>query len=323
MSAISARDLTKCYRELIAVNNINFEVKKGEIFGFLGPNGAGKTTTIKMLAGLTRPTRGDAIVNGYSILKDTVEVKRSIGVVPETSNLYDELTAEKNLLFMAQLYGVEKRRRMERVNELLKLFKLDGKKQFAALSKGMKRSLTIAAALVHNPEILFLDEPTAGLDVLNARFLRGLIKELKERGVTIFLTTHYIEEADLLCDRIAIIVRGEIKTIDTPSNLKSLVEEKGIEVSFNRAVDKKQLLLEGVEFVEEDKSKGKEIYRIQASKLDLAINSLLKFAECNGLEILSFNTIQPSLEDSFVRITGIDRELMLLEKESKGGLSAA
>jgi ABC-2 type transport system ATP-binding protein len=321
MHAISARDLTKCYGELIAVDHISFNVEKGEIFGFLGPNGAGKTTTIKMLTGLAKPTEGEAIVNGYNILENIVEVKRSIGVVPETSNLYDELTAEKNLLFMAQLYGVEKRRRMERVAELLKLFKLEEKRyvRFAALSKGMKRSLTIAAALVHNPEVLFLDEPTSGLDVMNARSLRNLIKELRERGVTIFLTTHYIEEADLLCDRIAIIVRGKIKIVDTPSNLKSLVKGKVIELSFDRAVDKKLLVVEGVEFVEGDKAR----YRISTSDQELAIRSLFKFAESNNLRILSINTILPSLEDSFVKIAGVEKELMLLEKESKGGLKSA
>jgi ABC-2 type transport system ATP-binding protein len=321
MHAISARDLTKCYGELIAVDHISFNVEKGEIFGFLGPNGAGKTTTIKILTGLAKPTEGEAIVNGYSILENIVEVKRSIGVVPETSNLYDELTAEKNLLFMAQLYGVEKRRRMERVAELLKLFKLEEKRyvRFAALSKGMKRSLTIAAALAHNPEVLFLDEPTSGLDVMNARSLRNLIKELRERGVTIFLTTHYIEEADLLCDRIAIIVRGKIKIVDTPSNLKSLVKGKVIELSFDRAVDKKLLVVEGVEFVEGDKAR----YRISTSDQELAIRSLFKFAESNNLRILSINTILPSLEDSFVKIAGVEKELMLLEKESKGGLKSA
>jgi ABC-2 type transport system ATP-binding protein len=210
---------------------------------------------------------------------------------------------------------------MERVAELLKLFKLEEKRyvRFAALSKGMKRSLTIAAALAHNPEVLFLDEPTSGLDVMNARSLRNLIKELRERGVTIFLTTHYIEEADLLCDRIAIIVRGKIKIVDTPSNLKSLVKGKVIELSFDRAVDKKLLVVEGVEFVEGDKAR----YRISTSDQELAIRSLFKFAESNNLRILSINTILPSLEDSFVKIAGVEKELMLLEKESKGGLKSA
>ncbi len=287
---------------------------------FLGPNGAGKTTTIKMLTGIAKPSEGDAIVNGYSILDNLVEVKRSIGVVPEASNLYDELTAEKNLLFMAQLYGVKRRR--ERVGELLKLFGLEEKRyvKFAAFSKGMKRALTIAAALVHSPDILFLEEPTSGLDVMNARLLRNLIKELRKSGVTIFLTTHYIEEADLLCDNIAIIVRGKIKTIDTPSNLKSKVgQKKVIELCFDRAIYKELLKLEGIEAVFMEGAK----YRILASDLEIAIHSLLKFAQSYGLKILSFNTIHPSLENSFVKIAGVEREIMLVEKEGKGGLRSA
>lgn len=220
--AIEASGLTKYYDGLRAVNSIDFEVEEGEIFGFLGPNGAGKTTTIRLLTGLSQPSAGTARVLGYDISCEIVKAKRQFGVVPELSNLYDELTALQNLVFCAQLYGIPNKERIKRAEELLGLFSLMGKRNapFATLSRGMKRALTIAAALIHKPKLLFLDEPTVGLDVVNARSLRSLILELNQQGVTIFLTTHYLEEADLLCHRVAFLVQGNIIALDTPKNLK-------------------------------------------------------------------------------------------------------
>jgi len=231
---IEVKKLTKYYNGLLAVDHIDFQVKEGEVFGFLGPNGAGKTTTIKMLTGLTKPTEGTAKINKKDIIKQTVEVKKIIGVVTEDSNLYDELTIVDNLRFMGQLYNVTKLERESRIKELLDILGLENKKdvKFAKLSKGMKRKVTIAAALVHNPLILFLDEPTTGLDVLSVRVLQAMIKELNKKGVTIFLTTHYIEEAEQLCDTVAIIVDGKIKTVDTPGNLKLKTESKSLEEAF-------------------------------------------------------------------------------------------
>ncbi len=231
---IEVKKLTKYYNGLLAVDHIDFQVKEGEVFGFLGPNGAGKTTTIKMLTGLTKPTEGTAKINKKDIIKQTVEVKKIIGVVTEDSNLYDELTIVDNLRFMGQLYNVTKLERESRIKELLDILGLENKKdvKFAKLSKGMKRKVTIAAALVHNPLILFLDEPTTGLDVLSVRVWQAMIKELNKKGVTIFLTTHYIEEAEQLCDTVAIIVDGKIKTVDTPGNLKLKTESKSLEEAF-------------------------------------------------------------------------------------------
>ncbi|MDI6848050.1 MAG: ABC transporter ATP-binding protein [Candidatus Bathyarchaeia archaeon] len=202
---IEVKDLTKSYGEILAVDHISFEVTEGEIFGFLGPNGAGKTTTIRMLTGLSRPTAGSARVLGFDVEEEIVEAKKHIGVVPEISNLYDELSAFQNLLFMAQLYGIPRDQRKTRAEKLLKTFRLYERKDhlFGTFSRGMRRALTIAAALIHNPKLLFLDEPTVGLDVVAARSLRNLISNLRSQGVTIFLTTHYLEEADLLYDRIA------------------------------------------------------------------------------------------------------------------------
>lgn len=231
---IQVSGLTKCYDGIIAVDHINFEVNKGETFGFLGPNGAGKTTTIRMLTGLSKPTEGDASILGFSIKTKITEIKKHIGVVPEISNLYDELSALDNLIFIAQLYGVPAHKRRERALELLKIFGLYERRDslFRTFSRGMKRALTIAAALIHNPEILFLDEPTVGLDVVAARSLRNMIRNLHEQKITIFLTTHYLEEADLLCDRVAVIVKGKIAEIDTPQNLKNKTKSEFLEDAF-------------------------------------------------------------------------------------------
>jgi len=231
---IDVEELTKRFGDFTAVDEISFEVRSGEVFGFLGPNGAGKTTTIRMLTGLSKPTDGKASILGLDINSQILQIKKHIGVVPEISNLYDELTAFGNLLFMAQLYGVPSRERKKKVEELLKTFRLYERKDslFCTFSRGMKRALTIAAALIHNPEVLFLDEPTVGLDVVAARSLRNLISNLRRQGVTIFLTTHYLEEADLLCDRVAILVKGRILAIDNPQVLKAKTDKKSLEEAF-------------------------------------------------------------------------------------------
>jgi ABC-2 type transport system ATP-binding protein len=233
-SIITVSDLTKFYRDSPAINHISFKVKQGEIFGFLGPNGAGKTTTIKILTGLIQPTEGTATIYGKDIRTHIVEIKKTIGVVTENSNLYDELSIADNLRFVGQLYGVSRLNRDKQIDELLKRFGLESKREakFATLSKGMKRKVTIIAALIHSPQVVFLDEPSTGLDVLSARILRAMIKELKALGVTIFLTTHYIEEAEQLCDRVAILVNGAIKTVDTPKNLIATTNSKSLEEAF-------------------------------------------------------------------------------------------
>jgi ABC-2 type transport system ATP-binding protein len=249
---IQVSGLTKRYGEILAIDHINFEVKEGEVFGFLGPNGAGKTTTIRILTGLSRSTDGNASIFGLDINSprpflrcsifsekkrrgsQIVQIKKYIGVAPEISNLYDELSAMDNLIFMAQLYGLPAFERKKRAQELLKTFRLYERKDslFRTFSRGMKRALTIAAALIHNPKILFLDEPTVGLDVVAARSLRNLISNLRQQGITIFLTTHYLEEADLLCDRVAILVKGRILVIEAPGVLKAKTDKKSLEEAF-------------------------------------------------------------------------------------------
>jgi len=316
---ITTQSLTKYYDSLVAVDHISMQVKEGEIFGFLGPNGAGKTTTIRMLVGLTTPSEGTATIKGYDIRKEIVNVKRCVGVVPETSNLYNELTVWENLRFMAGMYHVPKNEREHRITSLLKTFGLTDRSgaKFGGLSKGLKRRATIAAALVHHPEILFLDEPTSGLDVMSARSLRKFLKNLRETGVTVFLTTHYIEEADQLCDRIAIIVKGRIIAVDTPEKLKAVVQGTSvIEVTFTSPVQR--INLEELEAYGQVEAKDNTLW-IQVTDVSKSLKALTSFADDNGLEVVYMNTVKPSLEEAFVKLTGVESEVMLMEKERRGG----
>lgn len=318
---IRVEGLSKKFGEIQALQEINFFVKEGEIFGFLGPNGAGKTTTIRILSGLLKPDKGSALVNGYDVVNDPVRAKESVGVVPESSNLYAELTARENLIYMAQLYGVPKKEWETRCAELLKDFNLldRANTKFQGFSRGMKRRLTIAAALVHRPHILFLDEPTTGLDVMSARGLRGVVKKLKEKGVTIFLTTHLIGEAEELCDRVAIIVQGQISLIDTPKALKEKVQDTGvIELRIQPlppAITKELESIAGVEKVTivEDR------LRLYGKTLHKSLSVIINLLDQGGRKIFSIQTLTPTLEDAFVKLTGVDVEVMRIDKPTKAG----
>ena len=218
MNAIEATNLTRNFNGLCAVDRISFSVQPGEIFGFLGPNGAGKTTTIRMLTGQLRPTEGRATVLGCDIVEDRQDLKPQIGVVWEYQNLYERLSAIDNLLFAARLYGIDRRR----IDEVLEFVGLTdrAKDRLKKYSNGMKQRLLVARALLHGPRVLFLDEPTRGLDPGVARDIRNLVTDLSQAGTTIFLTTHYMEEADRLSDRVAILDHGKIMALDTPTQLK-------------------------------------------------------------------------------------------------------
>ncbi|HUK85611.1 MAG TPA: ATP-binding cassette domain-containing protein [Candidatus Acidoferrum sp.] len=314
--AIEVEGLTKYYTNFLAVDHISFQVKQGEIFGFLGPNGAGKTTTTKMLTGQTKPSSGTLMVGDLDLLRQPVEAKSSIGVVPENSNVYDEMSAWDNLIFAAQLYRVPKKEREKKAKELLELFGLYERRKDRAgvFSKGMKRRLTIAAALVHSPKILFLDEPTSGLDVQSSRMIRQLIKSLNENGVTVFLTTHYIEEADKLCQRVAMINKGKIVALDGPQKLKASIEKHQIiEVSFDqtKSLENKLTILRDIEKVKQFGDK----FRLHFKSPSQAIPLIVDFAKDNNLKIISINTLNPSLEDVFVELTGLSAEVMKIEKE--------
>ncbi len=315
-NAIEVTDLTKRYDGIIAVGNITFHVKKDEIFGFLGPNGAGKTTTIRLLTGLTRPTSGTIKVAGFDMIRESNNAKEHLGVVPEVSNIYDEMSAWDNLIFAAQLYRVPRDERENRAKELLELFGLYERRTDRAgnFSKGMKRRLTIAAALIHKPDILFLDEPTSGLDVQSSRMIRNLTKDLNKNGATIFLTTHYIEEADQLCQRVAIINRGKIVAVDNPEKLKASAEKHQIiEVSFDQTQNLERKLA-NLKYSSKITQVGDK-FRLHVENTSETIPLLVDFARENGLKIISVNTLNPSLEDAFVEMTGISPEVMTTEKE--------
>jgi len=312
IEAIQVQGLTKVFTTakdrppLRAVDGIDFTVHEGEVFGFLGPNGAGKTSTIRMLTGLSQPTAGTARLLGLDLDKELPRIKKRIGVVPEASNLYDELTAFDNLVFAMQLYGVPRAERKARAESLLERFRLSEKRDapFAKLSRGMKRALTIAAALAHRPPLVFLDEPTTGLDVMSARNLRQMIATLRDEGVTVFLTTHYLEEAERLCDRVAIIVKGRIVALDTVAGLRSGAKRK----------TSVEMTLEGADGQSEKK-------RLECDDgVESAIQRLL--SENNGRRVLAVDTLRPSLEDVFVQLTGLNAEVMLSEKSGKGGGNA-
>jgi ABC-2 type transport system ATP-binding protein len=319
--SICAEHLTKRYENVEAVTGISFSVRQGELFGFLGPNGAGKTTTINMLTGLARPNTGTIRIGGIDCIGNPKAAQHLVGVVPDESNLYPELTGFDNLCFCAALYGMGKAERQARARELLDVFDLTqaAKRKFAGYSKGMKRKLTIAAGIIHKPPILFLDEPTTGIDVASARQLRQLIAHLHRSGTTIFLTTHYIEEAERLCDRIAFIVNGCIVRIDTVEQLIQPMKEmhvlqitcvnmpSGIKDKLRDSFPDLVFLISGDDFI-----------RIEAERL-IHVGPLVRFLEDHEAEVVEARRVRPSLEDIFVEITGIAANALRKEKEKKRG----
>lgn len=315
--AVKAQSLTKRYGKILAVDNMDLEVFEDEIFGLLGPNGAGKTTTIRMLTGETKPTSGTATVASYDIIHEPTKAKQQIGVVPEVSNIYDEMNAWDNLIFAAKLYGVRKIERGKRAKELLGLLGLyeRRKNRVSSFSRGMKRRLTIAAALIHKPNILFLDEPTTGLDVQSSRTIRRLLEKLNNSGTTIFLTTHYIEEADQLCQRVAIINQGKIVAVDNPEKLKASMEKQNIiEISYSPSQDINDKL-RSLCHVNNIARVGDK-FRLYVDDVSEVIPPLIDFARKNSLKIIAINTLKPSLEDAFVKLTGLSPDIMTIEKES-------
>jgi ABC-2 type transport system ATP-binding protein len=314
--------LTKYYDDLLAVDHISFDIKTGELFGLLGPNGAGKTTTIKMLTGLARISSGNAVVAGIDICKHPKEAQQMMGVVPDESNLYPELTGFENLNFCGALYGMKKHERQQRSRELLKLFNLSNAadRKFGDYSKGMKRKLTIAAGIIHQPPLLFLDEPTTGIDVTSARQIRQLIAELRQDGTTILLTTHYIEEAERLCDRIAFIVEGRIIKIDSLANLLQPVQGVHI-MDVDVLGGQKGLLSTTCKYFPDcqvDMLPG-EVMRF-TSRQPIMVSPIVNFLEEHGVQVMEARRKKPSLEDVFVKLTGVGKDAMLNDTRNKGGM---
>ncbi|MBT4817517.1 MAG: ATP-binding cassette domain-containing protein [Lentisphaerae bacterium] len=317
---IQVAKLAKRFGDVQAVVGIDFDVGHGELFGFLGPNGAGKTTTINMLTGLARPDAGTIRIADIDCSRNPKAAQHLMGIVPDESNLYPELTGFENLCFCGSLYGMAKGDRESRAGELLERFglaKAAGRK-FGGYSKGMKRKLTIAAGIIHSPSILFLDEPTTGIDVGSARQIRQLIADLNSGGTTIFLTTHYIEEAERLCQRIAFIVQGQIVRIDRVENLLRQVAGRHV-VQFAVGRDAERLCqVAGCAFpsLECQALIGSSL-RVTSAE-PLRIGPLVRLFEEEGAEVTEARVIRPSLEEVFVEVTGIEVDAMKHEKEKAG-----
>ncbi len=319
MNIIEVENLSKKFDNFLAVKDINFSIKKGEIFGFLGPNGAGKTTTINMLTGLAKPSSGKIKIAGVDGIKNIKKVQQIIGIVPDESNLYDDMSGIENLTFCASLYGIKKEIRESRAKILLEQFGLSdtGKKPFKAFSKGMKRKLTIAAGIIHEPEILFLDEPTTGIDIESARQIRTLINTLNKKGTTIFLTTHYIEEAERLCNRISFIVNGKvIKIGNTKDLIEDVQKDNIVEFFVEEDVNNfKELLVKHFPQIKIELVSNNKIKIISKEKINLM--PFMKFFDEKNILVREAKIIYPSLEEVFVKITGIEINKLKKEKEMK------
>ncbi len=318
--AVEVSNLTKRYGEVLAVNDISFSVRQGELFGFLGPNGAGKTTTINMLTGLARLDAGTIHISSIECTTNPKAAQHLIGVVPDESNLYPELTGFQNLCFCAALYGMRKKERQKRARELLETFGLAdaADRKFAGYSKGMKRKLTFAASIIHQPPILFLDEPTTGIDVASARQVRQIIAGLHRVGTTVFLTTHYIEEAERLCERIAFIVNGRIIRTDTVADLLQPVQGKHVmllSVSNSGANLCKDMLSAFPNYSFQDAQGQIRVESVEP--VDIA--PLVRFLGEREVKVTEARRHLASLEDVFVQITGVEAGIMQKEKEKAGG----
>ena len=306
--AIDVKHLSKRFNDFQALSDLTFSVGDGETFGFLGPNGAGKTTTIRILTGISKPTSGSVMVFGHDIVKETTVAKKMMGIVPENSNVYDDISAWKNLMFTGELYGIKKEKREKKAEELLDLFGLWQRKDDKAhgFSKGMKRRLTIAMGLINEPRLIFLDEPTSGLDVQSNLIIRDVIRDLNSRKMTVFLTTHNIEEANLICDRVAIISRGHIAAIDSPEKLKGTIQSvQSIEVSFDSSPKDLNDILKSIPMVSEVRKEGDK-FRLFTEDTAMVIAQVTKYAENSGNKVVTLNTYGPSLEDVFIKLTGLD-----------------
>ena len=298
--AVKVRGLTKWFGNFVAVDSIDLTIRKGEIFGFLGPNGAGKSTTIKMLCGLLLPTKGEGSVGGFDIAKQSEEIKASIGYMSQKFSLYDDLTVEENIHFFSGIYGVEQSRKKERLEWTLEMAGLkDRRKDLTqTLPGGFKQRLALGCALLHEPQIIFLDEPTSGVDPISRRNFWNLINEMSKAGVTIFVTTHYMDEADY-CNRLALIYRGRIIAEGTPDELKQKYMTRYVlEVEVDRVVEAMEVL-----------SKNKietaifgSLLHATVDNMEKAIPKIREVLEDADIRADRIERIVPSLEDVFVTL---------------------
>jgi ABC-2 type transport system ATP-binding protein len=320
MPGIDVRSIVKKFGDFTAVKGISFEVQEGEIFGLLGPNGAGKSTLIRMLVTLLAPTSGTALVNGFDVVKQSDDVRRSIGVIPQALTSDLELSVEENLIIFAKLYGVPRDKRRRLIDELLASVELTEWRhaQVKNLSGGMRRRVEIARGLVHEPRIFFLDEPTTGLDPVSRVHVWEMLSRIKsQRDLTILITTHYMDEADKLCDRIAIVDHGELKALDSPLRLKTSIPGKNVlEVSFSSVPPGWQERVEKLPHVG-SVTREDHIFRITSENGPATTLALMEVAAQAGIGVQSLSVQSTTLDDVFVHYTGHELRDALQDASAK------
>lgn len=299
---IQTQNLTKKFGDILAVDGLTIEVNRGEIFGFLGPNGAGKTTTIRMLSALIGPSDGTAEVAGYTLGREDMKIRRNVGILTESPGLYDRLSAERNLRFFAQLYEVEDiETQVERYLRMLGLWERRHETA-ATFSKGMRQKLAIARALLHEPEVLFLDEPTSGLDPEMARLVREFIAELKQEGRTIFLCTHNLDEADRLCDRIAVF-NSRLLAVDTPVALRRRLYDRKVVFHLRQATEEQLSLIQGFPFVRSAERIDQKLV-VTLEDPEAQNPALVQALVQAGAEVQFVGELRRSLEDVYLQLVG-------------------
>ncbi|WP_048203981.1 ABC transporter ATP-binding protein [Methanobacterium formicicum] len=308
-NAIELNNLTKKFGDFTAVDDLSLAVEEGEIFGFLGPNGAGKSTTIRMLCTLAQPTSGSARVAGFDLIKESDQVRQNIGLVAEKMIMYDRLTAAENLRFFGKLYSMPKQKLEERIDELLELVDMQEWKntQISKFSTGMKQRINVIRALLPEPEILFMDEPTLGLDPQTTFSIRDITREINQSGMTIILTTHAMTEAEVLSDRVAIIDHGKIAALDTPQNLKNMISHGDITVFGIKIDNLTRELIEKIRSLEMVTAVAQQDdYNLKVSaRGDDALNQIIDTIRGEGGDIASLtNSNESTLEDVFLAVTG-------------------
>ncbi|MGI0080629.1 MAG: ATP-binding cassette domain-containing protein [Nitrososphaerales archaeon] len=305
-AVIEAENLTKFYPpKTRAVEGVSFKVDEGEVFGFLGPNGAGKTTTIKMLTTLASITSGEAKVAGFDVKREPASVRNSIGVVPQELTADDELKGVENLLLSARLHHVQRSESAKKTRDLLKLFDLEdaAQRRVRTYSGGMRRRLQMAMGLVHSPKVLFLDEPTLGLDIQTRTKVWDYIRRLnKERGLSVFMTTHYLEEADGLCDRIAIIDHGVIKVSDSPAHLKEKIGGDVLTIALSDGDDLTPFFNSVPDI--SDVSREGQVYKMKLPRTERALPAIIEGVTQRGLKITEISFTKPTLDEVFLEVTG-------------------
>jgi ABC-2 type transport system ATP-binding protein len=306
---IEVKNLTKVFGKFTAVDDISFNVKKGEIFGLLGPNGAGKSTTLRMLSTLSRPTKGTAIIGGYDTVKNDTDVRKLIGIVSEKMIIYNRLTAKENLWFFGSLFNIPKETLNKRIDELLELVQLTKWKnaQVGTFSTGMRQRMNVVRALLNMPQVLFLDEPTLGLDPQSSVEIRDFVKKLnQDNGTSVIITTHMMIDADLLCDRIAIVDHGKIIALDTSTNLKKIISGGDTMIIKLEVANLSPDILSAVKAL----NCADAVTQENSTRLHLivhgeeAFDNIIDAVRKRNGKIVSMENLQPSLEDVFLHITG-------------------